>query len=41
MHIQALDRSTVRPERVRESMRADLLAELRDAEGKLRALGLH
>ncbi|MHC4974093.1 MAG: SurA N-terminal domain-containing protein [Planctomycetota bacterium] len=41
MHIQALDRSTVRPERVRESMRTDLLAELRDAEGKLRALGLH
>lgn len=41
MHIRALDRSTVRPERVRESMRADLLAELRDAESKLRALGLH
>ena len=41
MHIQALDRSTVRPERVRESMRTDLLAELRDAEGKLRSLGLH
>jgi hypothetical protein len=41
MHIQALDRSTVRPERVRESMREELLTELRDAEGKLRALGLH
>ncbi|MHC4491081.1 MAG: hypothetical protein ACYTDU_05615, partial [Planctomycetota bacterium] len=41
MHIQALDRSTVRPERVRESMREELLAELRDAEGRLRALGLH
>jgi hypothetical protein len=41
MHIQALDRSTVRPERVRESMREELLAELREAESRLRALGLH
>jgi len=41
MFIQALDRSTVRPERVRDSLREELLTELRDAEGRLRALGLH
>lgn len=41
MYIQALDRSTVRPERVRETMREELLADLRDAESRLRALGLH
>jgi len=41
MYIQALDRSTVRPERVRESLRGELLTELRDSERQLRALGLH
>lgn len=41
MLIQALDRASVRPERVRGSMREELLADLRDAESKLRALGLH
>ena len=41
MYIRALDRSTVRPERVRESLRAELLIELRDADGQLRTLGLH
>ncbi|MHC4549528.1 MAG: SurA N-terminal domain-containing protein [Planctomycetota bacterium] len=41
MQIQALDRSTVRPERVRANMRQELLAELREAEEKLGELGLH
>jgi hypothetical protein len=39
--LRALDCSTVKPERVREELRAEFLGELKDAEVRLRALGLH
>jgi len=41
MRLKALDDSLVRPERVREELRADLLGSLKDAEERLEALGLH
>ena len=40
MELEALNRSIVRPRRVLEAFRKDLLAELKDAEQRLNALGL-
>jgi len=39
--LRALDKSTVRPERVRIGLRKQLVAELRAAEKTLRAFGIH
>ncbi len=39
--LRALDKSTVRPERVRTGLRTQLVTELKAAEKTLRALGIH
>jgi hypothetical protein len=41
MNLRALDQATVRPEIVRQELRTDIVAELRQAEEALRLLGLH
>lgn len=41
MNLRALDKATVRPEIVRQELRTDIVAELREAEEALRTLGLH
>lgn len=41
LRLKALDESLVRPERVREELRLDLLGSLKDAQDRLRSLGLH
>jgi len=41
LRLRALDEATVRPERVRQELRAAELSRLRDAEQRLQALGLH
>ena len=40
LRLKALDESLVRPERVREELRVDLVGSLKDADDRLRALGL-
>jgi hypothetical protein len=41
MYLRALDKATVRPEIVRQELRKEIVAQLRQAEEALRLLGLH